>query len=118
MAATFPLVAPSGNGWFAALSRDVKDSMKASKRALVAGGAGFLGPRLCDKLLADGHGLLCVGEPKMSVLIRGGGPKSPRNRVVQQSRPGAGAPPAEQRRGGSDPAPARGHPFDIDAILP
>ena len=30
------------------------------KRALVTGGAGFLGSHLCDRLVADGHDVLCV----------------------------------------------------------
>ncbi|HEY0834038.1 MAG TPA: UDP-glucuronic acid decarboxylase family protein [Azospirillum sp.] len=32
----------------------------ASKRVLVSGGAGFLGSHLCERLLADGHDVLCV----------------------------------------------------------
>ncbi|RYG07461.1 MAG: SDR family oxidoreductase, partial [Burkholderiales bacterium] len=32
----------------------------ATKRVLVTGGAGFLGSHLCERLIADGHDVLCV----------------------------------------------------------
>lgn len=34
--------------------------MAQSKRVLVTGGAGFIGSHLCDRLIAEGHDVLCV----------------------------------------------------------
>jgi UDP-glucuronate decarboxylase len=34
--------------------------MSATKTVLVTGGAGFLGSHLCDRLIADGHDVVCV----------------------------------------------------------
>ena len=46
------------------------------KRVMVTGGAGFLGSHLCDRLLADGHEVLCVdnlftGTKQNIVHLRG-----------------------------------------------
>ena len=34
--------------------------MSARKKVLVTGGAGFVGSHLCDRLVEDGHDVLCV----------------------------------------------------------
>ena len=36
--------------------------MTNRKSILVTGGAGFLGSHLCDRLMADGHHVVCVGQ--------------------------------------------------------
>ena len=36
----------------------MKDPVR--KRILITGGAGFLGSHLCERLLVDGHDVLCV----------------------------------------------------------
>ena len=34
--------------------------MMDRKSVLVTGGAGFLGSHLCDRVIADGHDIICV----------------------------------------------------------
>ncbi len=45
------------------------------KRVLVTGGAGFIGSHLCDRLIADGHNIMCVVS-KFIVQVLCGKPKT------------------------------------------
>ena len=47
----------------------MRDEMQ--KSAVVTGGAGFLGSHLCERLLAQGHDVLCVDN-----FFTGSGPTS------------------------------------------
>ncbi|TKB31189.1 MAG: NAD-dependent epimerase/dehydratase family protein, partial [Mesorhizobium sp.] len=38
----------------------LQTDLSSQRRVLVAGGAGFLGSHLCERLLHDGHSVICV----------------------------------------------------------
>jgi len=42
------------------MNRHIMNGNRLRKRVLVAGGAGFIGSHLCDRLLALGHSVVCV----------------------------------------------------------
>ncbi|TIL39330.1 MAG: NAD-dependent epimerase/dehydratase family protein, partial [Mesorhizobium sp.] len=39
---------------------NLNSALSSQRRVLVAGGAGFLGSHLCERLLQDGHSVFCV----------------------------------------------------------
>lgn len=57
---------------------------KASLSILVAGGAGFLGSHLCDRLLEDGHDVVCLDNLQTGDLTNiAGALASPRFRFAR-----------------------------------
>lgn len=51
---------PNGRGHGGENGHDARPARSAKRRVLIAGGAGFIGSHLCDRLLREGHEVTCL----------------------------------------------------------